>query len=63
MEKHKYSSFTFSIVAIILGVVLYRKFDFETLSFEKPVLAGLYFIVFLFSIYILIKNYRKQPEK
>jgi uncharacterized membrane protein YukC len=56
MEKKKALTFTFSIIAIILGVTLFRKFDFETLKFENTGLAILYIIVFIFSIYVLIKN-------
>jgi hypothetical protein len=62
METKKALKFTFSIVAIILGVTLFKQFDFENLKFEKPELAILYAIVFVFSIYYLIKNY-KQTEK
>lgn len=63
MENKKGLSFTFGIIAIILGVTLFKQFDFENLKFEKPALAIVYIIVFLFSIYILMKNYKKRPEK
>ncbi|OXB22737.1 hypothetical protein B0A80_14650 [Flavobacterium tructae] len=63
MENQKASSFVFSIIAIILGVVLYKQFDFEKLTFEKPTLAVLYIIVFLFSVFILIKNAKKGSAK
>lgn len=62
-NKNKVPVFTFSIVAIILGVVLYKQFDFKTLTFEKPALAIVYIIVFVFSIFVLIKNYKKRSEK
>ncbi|WPO80892.1 hypothetical protein [Flavobacterium sp. KACC 22761] len=63
MENKNALRFTFSIVAIILGVVLFKQFDFETLKFEKPALAVIYIIVFAFSIFYLIKNRKKQSEK
>lgn len=63
MENRKAPVFTFSIIAIILGVTLYKQFDFNNLKFEKPALATVYIIVFLVSIYILIKNAIKRPEK
>jgi hypothetical protein len=63
MENKKAPVFTFSIIAIILGVTLYKQFDFNNLKFEKPALATVYIIVFLVSIYILIKNAIKRPEK
>lgn len=59
MENKNTLRFTFSIIAIILGVVLFKQFDFETLKFEKPALAVIYSIVFVFSIFILIKNRKK----
>lgn len=62
-NKNNIPVFAFSIIAIILGIVLYRQFDFETLKFEKPALAIVYLIVFVFSIFILIKNFRKKRSE
>lgn len=62
-NKNNVPVFAFSIIAIILGVVLYRQFDFETLKFEKPALAIVYLVVFVFSIFILIKNFRKKRSE
>ncbi|WP_026730562.1 hypothetical protein [Flavobacterium denitrificans] len=59
MENKNTLRFTFSIIAIILGVVLFKQFDFETLKFEKPALAIIYIVVFIFSVFILIKNRKK----
>lgn len=59
-NKNNVPAFAFSIIAIILGVVLYKQFNFETLKFEKPALAVVYLIVFVFSIFVLIKNFRKK---
>ena len=50
------SQFTFRIIAIISGVVLFQQFDFETLKFEKPAPAFVYLIVFLFSVQGLLKK-------
>ena len=63
MENNKAMSFTFTIAAIILGVTLYKQFDFENLKFEKTGLAIVYMIGFAISIYFLIKNYRNRPAK
>ena len=62
-NKNNVPVFTFSIVAIILGVVLYKQFDFDTLTFEKPALAIVYIIVFVFSIFVLIKNFIQRTKK
>ncbi|RCH53958.1 hypothetical protein DJ568_15575 [Mucilaginibacter hurinus] len=56
MEKKNALSFTLIVVAIILGVSLWRQFDVETFRFEKPALAVIYLIVFAASVFILIKN-------
>jgi hypothetical protein len=63
MENKKGINFFFAIIAIILGVVIYKQFDVENLRFEKPVLATVYIVTFLFSIFFLIRNYTKRTEK
>ena len=60
MENKKAPSFVLSIVAIIVGVVLFKQFDFETLEFEKPALAIIYIIVFVGSVYFLAKNFKNK---
>ncbi|UIR54938.1 hypothetical protein LZQ00_11675 [Sphingobacterium sp. SRCM116780] len=60
MEKKKALSFTFIIIAIILGVTLFKQFDFENLKFEKTGLAIVYGIAFIFSIYFLIRNAKNK---
>lgn len=61
-EKSNAPIFTFSVVAIILGPALYKQFDFETLQFEKPALAILYIIVFLFSLFVLVRHFVKKSK-
>lgn len=63
MENKKSLNFFFVIIAIILGSVLFKQFDFENLKFKHTGLAIIYLVVFAFSIYFLIRNYRKRPEK
>lgn len=63
MENKKGLNFFFLIIAIILGSVLFKQFDFKNLKFQEPELAILYLIVFVASIYFLIKDYKKKPEK
>ncbi len=63
MENNKTPNFFLVIIALILGQVLFEQFDFENLQFEKPALAILYIVVFVFSIYFLIKNYKNLPKK
>lgn len=59
MENKKVLSFTFTIVAIILGVTLFKQFDFKTLKFAHTGLAIVYMIGFIISFYVMIKNYKK----
>lgn len=63
MENRKPVSFTLLVVAIILGVTLFKQFDFKTLRFEQPALAVIYLIVFVVSVYFLIKRPKNQSEK
>jgi len=60
MEKKNALTFTFSVIAIILGVTLYKQFDFKDLKFEKPWLAVLYILVFIFSVIVLLRNFKKK---
>lgn len=63
MKNTKLPNFFFSVIAIILGVSLYRHFDFKNFTFEKPALDTLYLIVLLFSIYGIVVNYKKPTAK
>jgi membrane protein DedA with SNARE-associated domain len=63
MENKNISSFLFGTIAVILGWTLVKHFDFENLRFEKTWLDVLYLVVFVFSIYSLIKNNKKGAEK
>jgi len=62
-KNKKTPNFFLVIIVLILGQVLFEKFDFENLKFEKPALAILYIVVFVFSIYLLIRDYKNRPEK
>ena len=59
MENKKTGSFIFIIIAVILGATLFKQFDFESLRFEKPWLALIYMVVFILSIYFIVKNSKK----
>ena len=60
MENKKPILFIFWVIAIILGVTLFKQFDFKTFKFEKPELDIIYLVVFLFSVYVIIKNSKKK---
>jgi len=63
MKNIKLPNFFFTVVTIIVGTALYKQFDFENMRFEKIALSILYIIVLIFSIYGIIKNYKKSIEK
>ena len=63
MENRKAPFFTMSIVAIIVGAALYKQIDFKTMTVEKPALAILYAVTFLFAVLVLARNYGKKVEK
>jgi hypothetical protein len=56
MEQHKALIFAFRVIAVILGVTLFKQFDFVNLKFEKTGIAIVYMIGFAISVYVLIKN-------
>jgi uncharacterized membrane protein YccC len=62
MEKSKAPVFTLWIVAIIVGVALYKQFDFDSMRFKNTALAIVYMAVFVFSVYVLIKNRKKKTD-
>lgn len=56
-------NFFFLVIAIILGFAIYKQFNFKNLKFEKPALAILYIIVFVSSIFLLIRGNKSQAKK
>ncbi len=56
MENKRSLPFILTIIAIIIGVALYKQFDFQNFSFEKPALAVVYLITFIFCFSVIIKK-------
>ncbi len=63
MENKKLINFLMAFIAIILGWTLFKQFDFENLKFKHTGLAIVYMICFVFSIFVLIKNYKDRARK
>ena len=63
MENKKGINLFFAFIAFILGLTLFKHIDFKNLKFEDPALDILYLIVFVISIYLILKDYVKRPEK
>ncbi len=60
MENKKALIFAFTIGAIILGVTLFKQFDFRSFTFEKPALAVVYAIGFVIFIVLIRKSVKSK---
>jgi len=63
MENKKGINWFFAFIAFTLGLTLYKHIDFKNLTLREPYLDILYIIVFLVSIFLIIKDFIKRPEK
>ena len=63
MRNNKAPVFTLTIVSIIVGVSLFKLIDFATFKVEKPALAVIYLVTFVGSVYVLIKNRKRNQSK
>jgi len=63
MENKKAINWFFAFIAFTLGLTLYKHIDFKNLTLREPYLDILYIIVFLVSIFLIIKDFIKRPEK
>ncbi len=63
MENKKGINFAFLMIAFVLGLTLFKHFDFKTFKFKEPALDILFLVTFIVSIYIIIKDYKKGTEK
>lgn len=55
MESNKGTNFFFMIIAIITGKGIVEKFDFQNMTFEKPVFAIINIIGFICCIIYFVK--------
>ncbi len=60
MSTKKGQSFPLLIIAIFLGVTIFKQFDRENLKFEKPALAAIYIVTFIISVYLIVKNNKEK---
>jgi nicotinamide riboside transporter PnuC len=63
MENKKGINWFFVFIAFTLGLTLFKHIDFKNLTLKEPFLDTLYIIVFIISIYLIIKDLKKTPEK
>jgi len=60
--SNKNLSFPFIVVAIILGITIYKDFDFNTFTFKETWLDILYVITFIYVLVILFKKKKKVAK-
>jgi hypothetical protein len=53
---------TYAILATILGIIVFKQFDFGNLKFEKTGLGIIYLIGFAISFFLMIKSKQKNVE-
>jgi hypothetical protein len=58
--KNKTSLF-FAFFAFFFAVIIFKQFDFVNFKFKKLGLGIVYFITFIFSVFMVIKN-RKNKD-
>jgi predicted ferric reductase len=51
-----------SILAVVIGVALFKQFDFETFRFEKPALAVVYLLTLMGLTYAVVKGRKKEGK-
>lgn len=63
MDNKKGMNWFFAFIAFTLGLTLIKHIDFKNLTLKEPVLDILYIVVFVISIYIIIKDLKKRTDK
>ena len=63
MDNKKGMNWFFAFIAFTLGLTLIKHIDFKNLTLKEPVLDVLYIVVFIISIYLMIKGLKKTTEK
>lgn len=63
MDSKKGLNWFFAFIAFTLGLTLSKHIDFKNLTLKEPILDILYIIVFIISIYIIIKDLKKTTGK
>ncbi len=63
MDNKKGMNWFFVFIAFTLGLTLIKHIDFKSLTLKEPILDILYIIVFVISVYIIIKDLKNNTEK
>lgn len=60
MDNKKGLNWFFALIAFTVGLTLIKHIDIKNLTLKEPALDILYITVFSVSIYIIIKDLKKQ---
>ena len=63
MDNKKGGNFIWVLMVIILGMTLFKHFNFKTFRFKMPALDILFLIAFILGIYLIIKDLKKKTDK
>jgi hypothetical protein len=47
------------VITVILGVAIFKQFDFQNMKFEKPAIAIVYFIALIIGVGFMLKKSKK----
>lgn len=53
----------FGLIAVVVGVGLFKQIDFEHLNVKEPALATIYLLTFIFSVFAIVKGIRQTSNK
>ena len=52
----------FAILALPIGMALFREFDFQTFTFRKTVLGIIYLVTFIACIFLMLKKKKRKSQ-
>lgn len=52
----------FAMIAVVLGVAVFKQLNFEDLSFKKPALGTVYLLSFILSVVLMLKGKKSNNQ-
>ena len=62
MGNKKGVNLTWLLIALMLGITLFKHFNFQTFSFRMPVLDIIFLITLVVTIYFIIKDFKNRSK-
>ncbi|MBP7407673.1 MAG: hypothetical protein KA941_02850 [Flavobacteriales bacterium] len=63
MQKLKGASFPLLIIVIILGIVLFKEFNFDTLRFRHTPIALVYMLGLGIALFFIFRGKKEKTER